>query len=68
MDGLGFVPEYFVITNFELFNRKHQDLKAYLNDNCVSQVQTDQYQIYGSCLALKNDGISTTSSALWGGN
>jgi hypothetical protein len=51
IDGLGFVPEYFVITHFDLYNRKHQDLKIYLDQNCTALTQTDRYLIYGSCQA-----------------
>jgi hypothetical protein len=52
LNGLGFTPEYFIITHFDLFKRKHQDLKAYLEANCVIDTQTDQYLIYGSCQTL----------------
>lgn len=61
---LQFTPEYFVITNFDLFNRKHQDLKVYLEANCVLKTQTDQYQIYESCRALINDGDPVISSIM----
>ena len=49
IEGLGFVPEYFVVTNFDLFNRKHQDLKTYLQEDCITLAQTEVYLIYGSC-------------------
>jgi hypothetical protein len=49
MDALGFIPEYFIITHFDLFNRKHQDLKAYLETKCAIYAQTDRYLIYGGC-------------------
>lgn len=49
IDDLGFSPEYFVITHFDLFNRKHQDLKEYLESNCIPLVKTDQFWIYESC-------------------
>lgn len=49
IDSLGFIPEYFVITNFDLYNQQHQDLKVYLEENCSVTAQTDQYLIYGSC-------------------
>jgi len=29
MDGLGFTPEYYVMTNFYLYDQLHQDLKAH---------------------------------------
>ena len=50
--GLGFEPEYFVITHFDLFHRHHQDLKTYLEESCTNIAQTDQYLIYGSCRIL----------------
>lgn len=62
IEGLGFVPEYFVVTNFDLFNRKNQDLKTYLDANCVMQAQTDQYQIYGSCMPLDDNENHVTPS------
>jgi hypothetical protein len=49
LDGLGFVPEYFIITNFDLYRRKHQDLQAYLDANCSIHTKTERYLIYGSC-------------------
>jgi hypothetical protein len=47
--GLGFEPEYFVITHFDLFHRHHQDLQAYLGENCEVLAQTESYLIYNSC-------------------
>ena len=52
IENFGFAPDYFVITNFDLYNRKHQDLREYLESNCAIFAQTDQYLIYGSCLNL----------------
>jgi 4-amino-4-deoxy-L-arabinose transferase-like glycosyltransferase len=49
LESLGFEPEYFIITNFSLFNRKHQDLQTYLEAKCSIHAQTDKYLIYGSC-------------------
>ena len=49
IDALGFTPEYFVITNFQLFFRQHQDLQAYLAKNCSMYVHEAAYWIYGSC-------------------
>jgi 4-amino-4-deoxy-L-arabinose transferase-like glycosyltransferase len=54
LDGLGFIPEYFLITNFDLFNGLHQDLREYLEGNCTVFAQTEQYLIYGSCQASTN--------------
>jgi hypothetical protein len=50
--GLGFEPEYFVITHFDLFHRHHQDLQAYLGENCEVLAQTENYLIYNSCRHL----------------
>jgi hypothetical protein len=55
LNGLNFEPEYFVITDFGLFNRKHKDLKAYLEENCSIFSKQDQYLIYNSCLPVSND-------------
>ena len=46
---LGFDPEYFVITQFVLFERLHQDLQTYLEENCQILAQTDSYLIYNFC-------------------
>jgi 4-amino-4-deoxy-L-arabinose transferase-like glycosyltransferase len=50
IDTLGFKPEFFVITNFDLYNRKHQDLKQYLEQQCRLLAHTDQYMVYSSCV------------------
>jgi hypothetical protein len=49
IDGLGFVPQYYVITHFDLYSRKHQDLQAYLENNCAVLKETDAYLIYANC-------------------
>ena len=49
LEGLGFTPEYFVITNFDLYHRKHQDLQTYLEDSCSPVAETSKYLIYGDC-------------------
>jgi hypothetical protein len=55
LNGLGFVPEYFVITNFDLYNRKHQDLRMYLENSCLTLAQTKAYLVYSDCrTALAN--------------
>lgn len=54
LNGLGFTPEYFVITNFDLFNRKHQDLRVYLENNCLAVKKTNIYLIYANCEAVTN--------------
>lgn len=50
--GLGFVPKYFVITNLDLYNRKHQDLQEYLTSNCQPYKETASYLIYANCRAV----------------
>jgi 4-amino-4-deoxy-L-arabinose transferase-like glycosyltransferase len=48
--SLGFEPEYFIITNFDLYNRMHQDLRAYLESNCQRYQTQAEFLIYNSCL------------------
>jgi hypothetical protein len=55
LDLLSFLPEYFVITNFGRFTRYHQDLKAYLEENCAVLAQTDSYWIFTSCEPAKTE-------------
>ena len=52
IDGLGFTPEYFVITNFDLYRKKHQDLKTYLEHTCSARVEAIDYLIYSQCQTL----------------
>ena len=52
VDGLGFIPEYYVITNFDLYDRKHRDLRAYLGQDCLLLAHEDQYLIYSSCKSV----------------
>jgi hypothetical protein len=52
LNDLGFVPDYFVVTDFDLFYRKHQDLQAYLESDCSLRSQTSKYLIYGDCKLL----------------
>jgi hypothetical protein len=49
MSALGFTPEYIVKTNFELYDRKLQDLQAYLENECLTRLQTSSYLIYSGC-------------------
>jgi 4-amino-4-deoxy-L-arabinose transferase-like glycosyltransferase len=50
LSGLGFEPEYFVITDFDSFNNRHADLKAFLQENCLLLVQNEHFLIYdGHC-------------------
>jgi hypothetical protein len=52
IDELGFLPDYFVITNFDLYQRKHQDLETYLKSACSSRLETTDYLIYSHCQIL----------------
>jgi hypothetical protein len=49
LHDLGFVPQYFIITDFKEFTAHHQDLKAYLVSNCSLLAQTNYYLIYKAC-------------------
>jgi 4-amino-4-deoxy-L-arabinose transferase-like glycosyltransferase len=50
LNALGFEPEYFIITDFNEFNDRHADLKAYLQAHCLPLVQNAHYLIYdGYC-------------------
>lgn len=51
LDTLGFSPEYFVITHFDLYSRKHPDLQVYLESKCSIYAQTKSYLIYNDCQA-----------------
>jgi hypothetical protein len=51
LEALGFVPEYFVITDFDSFDRRHPDLKEFLSEHCALVAQSEQYLIYdGTCV------------------
>ena len=52
IDVLGFEPDYFVITNFDLYQRKHQDLQKYLESGCSNRFKTTDYLIYSNCETL----------------
>jgi len=43
---LGFSPEYFIISDFEEFNRNHVDLREFLANNCPLLAESDKYLIY----------------------
>ena len=64
IDALGFVPEYFVITNFDLYNRKHQDLGTYLANNCSVLAETNSYLIYSSCKSVFAERTSASGSRI----
>ena len=52
IDQLGFKPDYFVITHFDLYRRKHQDLEAYLKSVCSTRLETTEYLIYSQCQTI----------------
>jgi hypothetical protein len=49
LGALGFLPEYFVITDLERFDRHHADLEEFLVGNCQLIAENEQYLIYGNC-------------------
>ena len=49
LQALPFEPEYFVVTDFNEFQRHHRDLAAYLTSRCVLKAETDDYIIYERC-------------------
>ena len=50
LQALDFAPDYFIITDFNEFNNRHADLKAYLQEHCSLLVQNKRYFIYdGRC-------------------
>jgi hypothetical protein len=50
LNALSFIPEYYVITDFNEFNKNHQDLRKYLSQNCTKLAESEEYLIYKSCL------------------
>jgi hypothetical protein len=54
IDSLGFEPEYYVITFFDLFRRKHTDLEEYLKSNCTLEAKSEQYLVFSSCQPAGN--------------
>jgi 4-amino-4-deoxy-L-arabinose transferase-like glycosyltransferase len=50
LTNLGFVPDYFIITDFQEYSVHHKDLQNYLVRNCSLLAKTDQYLIYNACL------------------
>jgi 4-amino-4-deoxy-L-arabinose transferase-like glycosyltransferase len=52
LKALGFIPEYFVITDFTEFSRHHTDLKEYLTQSCSALAETPQYLLYHSCKSV----------------
>jgi 4-amino-4-deoxy-L-arabinose transferase-like glycosyltransferase len=53
LQALGFTPEYFVITDFNEYNKHHTDLKEYLTQSCSVLAETPQYLIYYSCKSTR---------------
>ena len=52
MDELGFKPDYFVITYFDLYHSQHPDLETYLESACSARLETTEYLIYSHCQTL----------------
>jgi hypothetical protein len=52
IDQLGFKPDYFVITHFDLYRRKHQDLETYLKSACSTRWETTEFLIYSQCQTI----------------
>jgi hypothetical protein len=48
LNALGFAPEYFIVTNFNEFNKHHGDLKEYLESNFQLIAESKEYIIYGA--------------------
>jgi hypothetical protein len=53
LSSIGFRPEYFIITDFEEFNKHHSDLKKYLSEFCPLIDKSKDYIIYGACAKLQ---------------
>jgi hypothetical protein len=49
LKALAFLPEFFVITDLQEFERHHADLRQYLTEKCPLLAKNDQYLIYGGC-------------------
>ncbi len=52
LDALGFVPEYFVITDFSEYTKNHGDLQEYLTEYCALVADNARYLIYKDCTRL----------------
>jgi hypothetical protein len=50
LDALDFNPEFYVVTNFRLFNADHSDLKDYFEKYCSPFAINDEYLIYNNCI------------------
>jgi hypothetical protein len=49
LKSLGYDPDYFIITNFDLYHKKHKDLQAYLEANCTIHTRSEKYLIFKDC-------------------
>lgn len=56
ISSLPFAPEYFVITDFAEFDRRHADLAEYLARDCQVRARTADYAIYHRCHPPSRDG------------
>jgi hypothetical protein len=46
MSALGFLPEYFVVTQFNEYTRNHRDLREFLESNATLVAESEKYLIY----------------------
>jgi hypothetical protein len=47
--ALDFVPEYFIVSDLQVFERRHSDLKEHLGNHCSLISDSDEYLVYGDC-------------------
>jgi hypothetical protein len=50
LTSLGFIPKYFVISDFDQYYAHHADLKDYLLASCTKLAERDDYLIYSNCV------------------
>jgi hypothetical protein len=49
INAFNFLPEYFVVTDFNEFNIHHADLNDYLDKNCDLLAESESYLIFETC-------------------
>jgi hypothetical protein len=49
LQNLGFVPEYFVITDFQEYERHHADLAKFLDERCRLEGAKPEYRVFAGC-------------------
>ena len=55
INHLGFLPDYFVITDFDQYRGLDQDLEFYLERACSARLEATDYLIYSHCQTLSKD-------------